>query len=272
MLGIPTPTEEDVVSWADQQESKILAIVPESYAQQRKTLKHLESTLHDVLNKGTLPDGPTFHAWQYTAPLAHYRASQVDNPEAKVIALDLDGCLYDFNSAMREWFVSQGLDRERFPEPNVYSLKEAWDVDHEMLVREMILAVRAGQMWNTGYQMDDGLSGARSIGLAGHVLSVVSARRLNGVEELANRTTTQWLRGNNIHVDKLMLVSPSDPAAKLSIHFDLLIDDHPGNVEVAISAGRKAILLDRAWNRTGNTLPRATYPEIVDNLDYFLNT
>ena len=267
-LGIPAPTQGEVLDWIQDEEEEIFEHIPRADNQQETALKNLSSVKEEVLN-GTLPSGATFHAWKYTAPLAHYRASQVDNPNAKVIAIDLDGCIYDFNSAIREWLVSKGWDRDRLSEPPVYSLHQAWGIDHNSLVTEMIEASKAGKLFNEGLYLPDGLAGARALGLAGHVLSVISARSLPGAEEIINRGTNQWLRENGLHVDKLLLVSPTIPEAKLGVHFDLLIDDHPGNVEIALKHGRKAILLDRLWNQESN-LPRASYDYIVNNLEEFL--
>ena len=266
-LGVESPKVEEVLEWIEEQEEKIFEHIVNSTSQ-KTSLNHLNDTKKDVL-EGNLPSGPTFHAWKYTSPLAHYRASQIDNPNAKVIAIDLDGCIYDFNSAIREWLVSKGWDRNLLPEPPVYSLKQAWGIDPNTLLEEMIEASLAGKLFNEGLYLSDGLEGARALGLAGHVLSVISARSLPGVEAVINRGTSQWLRKNGLHVDKLLLVSPAIPDAKLGIHFDLLIDDHPGNVQIALDRGRKAILLDRFWNQESD-LPRASYDYIVNNLEEFL--
>lgn len=267
-IGVPNPQKREVIAWFKGQEEKILEYTPATYGQQQTALKNLASVKND-LAENRLPDGPTFHAWQYTTPLAHYRAGQADNPNAKVIAIDLDGCIYDFNSAIREWLVGKGWDRDRLPEPPVYSLHQAWGIDHNSLVKEMVEASKAGKLFNEGPVLQDGLDGARELGRAGHVLSVISARSLPGAEEIISRGTTQWLRRNGLHVDKLFLVSPSIPEAKLAVHFDLLIDDHPGNIQIALDNGRKAILLDRLWNQDSN-LPRASYDYIVTHLDEFL--
>lgn len=268
-LGILPPKKKEVISWIQEQEGKILDSVPQSYAQQKNALENLASTKSEVTKRNFLPDGPTFHAWKHVASLAHYRVSQKDNPDAKVIAIDLDGCLYDYNYMMKEWLIHRGWDKNKLPDPKVYSLQEAWGIDRPTLYAEMVLAANAGQLWNDGPFLADGLAGARTIGLAGHVLSVVSARAVPGVEEIAARGTTTWLRENGLHVDKMHIVSPADPAAKLGTHFDLLIDDHPGNIEIALKHGRKAILLDREWNQD-SSLPRASYDDIVTNLDFYI--
>jgi hypothetical protein len=82
----------------------------------------------------------------------------------------------------------------------------------------------------------------------------------------------QWLRENGIHPDRVHLADPTDPQDKLSQHFDLLVDDHPGNVEAALAAGRSAVLLNRPWNLSYTHLPRAIYPEIArDPHKYLIN-
>ena len=267
-LGLTSPSSREVLLWLKEQEEKIFDYIPSVNSKQEETLKSLEKAKREVLSN-ILPTGVTFYAWKHIASLTHYRANQMDNPESKVIAIDLDGCIYDFNSAMREWLVGKGWSRDVLPEPPVYSLQESWGIDHKTLAEEMAEALKAGKLFNEGLFLADGLSGARTLGLAGHVLSVISARNLPGVEEEANKGTVQWLRENGLHVDRLLLVSPSIPEAKLGVHFDLLIDDHPSNIKIALEHGRKAILLDRFWNRDSD-LPRASYDYIVNNLEEFL--
>lgn len=267
---VPAPSQEDVLDWGDEQEEQIIKTVPDAYAQKETTLKNLETTINNVRQYEKMPDGPTFHAWKHTASLAHYRARQAHNPSPKVIAIDLDGCLYDFNSAMREWLVSQGWDRSKLTDPQVYAYLPVWGVDSQTWASEKVKAVKSGNLWRTGEALQDGLAGTTAIGLSGHKLLVNSARVFEDVGHLATRFTAQWLRDNDIHADQLNIVG-MDPSEKLKVEFDLIIDDAPSNVQAALDAGRKAILLDRPWNRESD-LPRATYPEIVANLDKYLGT
>lgn len=265
---IPAPSQEDVLAWGAKQEEKIIETVPAAYAQKKITLKNLETTINNICQYDQLPDGPTFHAWKYTAQLAHYRARQVHNPSVKTIAIDLDGCLYDYNSTMREWMVSQGWDRNQFPDPQVYAFLPSWGLDRPTWNAEMIKAVKAGFLFRTGNALGDGIAGANSIGLSGHKLLVNSSRIFGDIGHLATRFTAQWLRENDINADQLNIVG-GDPKDKLKVEFDLIIDDAPINIQTAIDAGRKAVLLDRPWNRE-SSLPRASYPEIVANLDFYL--
>jgi hypothetical protein len=266
---IPAPSQDEVLHWGVEQEEQIIKTVPHAYAQKQTTLKNLDATMSEVRQYDKIPDGPTFHAWKYTAQLAHYRASQAHNPSPKVIAIDLDGCLYDFNSAMREWLVGQGWDRSKLTDPQVYAYLPVWGVDPQTWAIEKIKAIKSGNLWRSGETLEDGIAGTTAIGLAGHKLLINSARILEDTGALAARFTAQWLRENNINADQISIVG-MDPKEKLKVEFDLIIDDAPSNVQTALDAGRKAVLLDRPWNRE-STLPRATYPEIVANLDKYLH-
>lgn len=262
---IPNPSLNEVLDWAVAQEEKIVNIVPIKHAQQKTALKNLEATISDITRENKIPDGSTFHAWKHTAALAHYRAQQIQNPSPKVIAIDLDGCLYDFNSIMRQWLTSQGYDRSKMVDPEVEAYKSIWGFDEPTWNKKLSKAVAAGFLFRSGTALEDGVSGATRIGLAGHKLLINSARIFGEVGPIARRSTVQWLRENNIHADDFNIVM-GDPKEKLRAEFSLLIDDNINTVKTAILAGRKAILLDRPWNRNTD-LPRATYPEIVSRLD-----
>lgn len=259
-LRMPQPSRAEVRQWIEAHEFAAAIEIPRGAERDQaiSALAMLRKNIHE-----TKVDGATFYAWQHTQDLTTYLAKRNTRDEKLVIAIDLDGCLYDFVGTMREWLVTRGWDRESMPDPTDYYLHHAWGITNDFLQAEMKAALQAGVMFRTGTPMRDGTHGVRVLGEQGHHLLVNSARRLAGAGPLAKRSTMLWLREQGVHPDDIHLADPVRSEDKLKPSFDLLIDDHPGNVRAAIDAGRSAVLLDRPWNTTYTDMPRATYAEII---------
>jgi hypothetical protein len=221
-------------------------------------------------NTGASLKAPVFYTWQHVADLTSYTLSRGHHTDRLVIAIDLDGCLYDFNSTMRAWLVSRGWDAAQLIDPTEYHLQAQWGIDASVFEQEMVVSLGDNVMFRTGAAFSDAVRGARALGEAGHVLLANSARQFPGHEHTSRAATLQWLREHGIHPDQVHLSDPYDPADKLSVPFDLLVDDHPGNVEAALDAGRAAVLLDRPWNMSTAHLPRASYAQVAADPHAFL--
>lgn len=268
-LYLPAPSAGEVRRWFEHQEFAAAIDLPTGRTR-NAVLRNLTRARESFKANPEQVTGPVFHAWSNTVSLTAYTASRRTHPKPLRIAIDLDGCLYDFNEVMREWLASRGWHPDGMPEPGTYYLHHAWDISQDEFNHEMRLATAAGMIFRDGSPMRDGVEGARTLGLSGHQLVVNSARRLEGLETRAEAATVQWLRRNGVHPDAVHLADPANPADKLAADWDLLIDDHPGNVRAALAAGRSAVLLDRGWNRDQTDLPRAPYRDIAANPHKFL--
>lgn len=206
-----------------------------------------------------------FYTWQHLADLSGYTLSRKSASNPLTIAVDLDGCLYDFTAIMRDWLISRGWDPEDLIEPTRYNLSDEWGIDASTFQSEMKRSLGNDVMFRVGEPFPDAIRAVQQLGKAGHAIVANSARLFAGMEDKSRAATVQWLRENGIHPDDIHLADPTDPKDKLRIKFDLLIDDHPGNVEAAIKAGRGAVLLDRSWNEVYEDLPRASYAAIARN-------
>lgn len=267
-LRLNQPSRAEVRNWIDAQEFAAAIEIPRGV--ERDVTLNALAALRRALQE-TRVDGATFHSWQHAQDLTKYLARR-ETPEKKlVIAIDLDGCLYDFVGTMREWLVTRGWDREQMPDPTDYYLHHAWGITNEFLQAEMKASLQAGVMFRSGTPMRDGTHGVRVLGQQGHHLLINSARRLTGAGPLARRSTMLWLREQGVHPDDIHLADPVRSEDKLKPHFDLLIDDHPGNVTAALNAGRAAVLLDRPWNTVYTDVPRATYAEIIKDPFRFIS-
>lgn len=266
-LRLPLPSRAEVRQWIESHEFAAAIEIPRGpeREQSMNALSHLKRNLHT-----TRVDGATFHSWQHTQDLTKYLSKRNSTPEKLTIAIDLDGCLYDFVGTMRDWLVTRGWDRESMPDPTDYYLHHAWGITNDLLQAEMKAALHAGIMFRKGTPMRDGTHGVRVLGEQGHHLLINSARRLAGAGPLAKRSTLLWLREQGVHPDDIYMADPVHSEDKLKPAFDLLIDDHPGNVLAAISAGRAAVLLDRPWNTSYTDVPRATYAQIITDPHQYL--
>jgi len=265
-LKIETPQREEVERWFDEAEYQAASVIPRGRSRSAalSNLEHAWDTYHNAPeNLG----GETFHAWKHTPSLLSYTKERKEHPDPKRIAVDLDGCLYDFNTALREWLVARGWERESLPDPKTYSLSHSWDMHRDTLHSEMATSLAAGVLFRYGDPHTDAVPYVREIGLHGHRLVVNTARNFPGLELEARRATIQWLRDHHIHADEVAVVGTQGGVEKTKIHFDLLIDDAPDNVHAALQAGRKAILLDREWNRDTSGVTRMNYSQIWRNID-----
>lgn len=268
-LRLPVPDSASVHRWFDGLYFDAATRIPVGRSR-IAALRNLDAAWREYRGDPDALAGSTFHAWRHTAPLVAFQRSR-ERDTGFTVAFDCDGVIYDFNDAMRDWLVARGWNRDAMPEPHTYSLREAWGLDNDDLMKEMQYSVRAGMLWHSGSTHEDGAQSARALGMAGHRILVNTARALPGVNAPARAATMTWLRSVNIHPDGIHVADPADPASKLQADWDVLLDDHPENVRTALNAGRAAILVDRKWNRDATDLDehRAGFdaiPSIVDNL------
>lgn len=230
----------------------------------------LLASLEALRQPGPQIDPAMFYGWSHLWDYTLYTLSRTEAENPLVIAVDLDGCLYDFNNTMREWLVARGWDREQLIEPTQYYTQRAWGIADQVFQTEMVAALKEGIMFREGLAFPEALRSIRRLGEGGHILMGNSARNFHGEGDRSRAATLLWLRENGVHLDGLHLADPVDPKDKLSQPFDLLIDDHPGNIEAALESGRNAVLLNRPWNLSYTHLPRATYPEIARDPHRFI--
>jgi len=265
-LNIPLPSHAEVDAWFVETQLEYLI----SYTGQEAGNASLKA-LHDAHRKwqeGALYiPAHVFHVWRFMESLAVYSAGRKRHPAAAVVAFDCDGVLYNFNDTLREWLVAHGWRRDQLPEPTVYSLADAWGLHDDHLQKEISSAVMAGEMWNVGAPLMDGISAAQTLGHLGHEIIVNTARKIPGLEQVSRAATIVWLRSHGVHPDGLHLADPREPADKLAIDFDIILDDHASNVDIALRHGRAALLIDRPWNKGETNIPRATFAEAIRVID-----
>lgn len=259
--GMPlhAPTPEELETFFSHQTYLIEDIVSDK----TEATKLIDDLVYAQQNTGDYLKPHVFYTWQHIADLASYEIARTQNENPLIIAVDLDGCLYDFNSVMRDWLIYRGWEPEVLIDPQEYNIQKEWGITVDTFHSEMVESLHEGIMFRQGEAFPEAILAVQKLGLEGHTIMANSARHFEGLHDKTRSATIQWLREHTIHPDIVHLVNPKNTEDKLLQYFDLLVDDHPFNVEYAINAGRNAVLLDRPWNRNVDHLPRATYEEIA---------
>lgn len=168
-----------------------------------------------------------------------------------IVALDLDGVMYNFHDALRQWLhQSKGIPLDLMPEP-VYWAWDNWGWEqggkHDKLT-ECNAAVDAGFLFAVGDPYEGAVEGVQALEEAGHHIHIITARGF-GTRSVEN--TAAWLREHRIPYHSITFTKD-----KHLIHFDLLIDDLYDNVRATIDSGKKAALWPQVWNEEYEDVPR----------------
>lgn len=163
-----------------------------------------------------------------------------------VVAVDIDGVLYELVEALRQWRHRRlGVPLAAMPDPGVYDLETAWNYSSGALVADLVAGVKDREVFWKGPAHQPGLAGVRALKAAGHRVVLVTARNLPGIEDLCREATEFWLASPGVEVDYDELILASD---KTTVEWDFLIDDYEKNVRAGHGAGRHAVLVNRGWN------------------------
>jgi uncharacterized HAD superfamily protein len=183
-----------------------------------------------------------------------------DNLMARV-GFDIDGVLYDFEDALRDYLTEQGCLFD-MPVATQWHFAEQWGLtpaEFDDWCRE---ALRHGRLFSRGTGFPGVREQLQRIKYAGHKIVLITARDF-GNPLAAREQTLEWLDGTGIPYDELWMRSAKE---KASIPVDYFIDD---NVEVChrmIEAGVKAFLCNRPYNRHQLTLHRGHLGDYVDKV------
>ena len=174
------------------------------------------------------------------------------------IAIDMDGVLYEYDSAarymLRELRDCSGLMEE----------SDNWDfirrsvhpMDWEWLQTE---AVKLG-LYRYGHITTGAIIGMRELAVS-HELVVVTHR-----PRAAVRDTIAWLAYVKLPLAGVHILSDGQP--KSSVEADVLVDDKLENIKDWTDHGRQAILFDRRWNRGVTGVRRAKgWGGVIANVD-----
>lgn len=176
------------------------------------------------------------------------------------VGIDLDGVVYDFENALRDWFVLRyGWNRARLPDATRWEIADEWGISREQFVWECTEATRARFLFVHGEPINDSVHQLGRLRKAGHEIHFITARDF-GPNTKTN--TYAWLDLWRLPYDSLTFSSN-----KTAVRVDAMIDDYPGNVTDLISVGVDAYLQDRLYNRDFDCPTRVSrLKDFVDTL------
>ncbi|MFD0704411.1 hypothetical protein ACFQY8_01410 [Alloscardovia venturai] len=178
-----------------------------------------------------------------------YANQQVGISGYRVLNLDLDGVCADYNGALKNYCVSQGL-----MSPDVATVTDNYDIFENpgwpFSTREEYKAIHMAAESEGLYATMPaipGVSHALHI-LASHDVHIrIVTHRLfvHGQHERVVQDTATWLEKNDIPYMSLCFTGLKD-----SIQATVHIDDSPANITTLREAGQKVVVFDQAYNRT----------------------
>ena len=183
------------------------------------------------------------------------------------IGVDIDGVLYIFEDALRDYLLERWAPGLDFPAPTTWNFYEEWGLtrdDFNSLCHE---AVNAGCLFWKGKPYPGVGDALRRLRDAGHEIILITARGY-GSDHNSERATLDWLDDHDLPYHELHFSSD-----KSGFAVDYMIDDK-AETFLALrddADGPEAWLMDRPWNQHVETFYRvhslAEYVDLILNDD-----
>lgn len=183
------------------------------------------------------------------------------------VALDCDEVLYAWRRTWRYMMKEyRGVDM-----PPVDEFWNEWNSQYDYGTSEdrkwmWSEGVELG-LFRYGHVITGAIAGVQRLADSGHQLSVVTHRPENAVQD-----TLDWLSYVRLPFSGIHILSHGQP--KTSVDFDILVDDKPENISMALQRGRGGIMFDCSWNqrasysRASGKYDRAMdWPQVVEQVE-----
>lgn len=156
------------------------------------------------------------------------------------IGVDLDGCVYGFVSALRE-YIRQTEGRTDLPQQTCWEFYETdWGYTPEAFRELCDAGVDAGVVFAYGEPIPGSVEVLRRLKERGHSIHIVTSRHF-GSPGASERVTREWLDRHQVPYDSLTFSHD-----KTIVPTDIFIDDYSANVAALRAAGVEAwMLLDQ---------------------------
>jgi len=162
------------------------------------------------------------------------------------VGLDLDGVLYDFSGALRQYLVTQySWDEKWCTEPTRWEFYEDWGLSLAGFKKICHQAADNRALWNTREPLGGWpvISELRHLREAGHTLHVITNRGFGTHPGESHADTAEWLSLWKIPYDTLTFSGD-----KTIVHTDFMIEDNVDNYLALEKSGCAAVLINRPWN------------------------
>lgn len=163
------------------------------------------------------------------------------------IGVDLDGVLYNFADAFREFLVTHhGFRSEHCSDPQRWEFYEDWGIRLPQFLALCDQAADAQELWNHsgiwgGAEVRESLHLLRA---HGHTLHIITHREFGRNKAISAKETAIWLLRCQVPYDTLTFSKD-----KTVVKTDWMIEDNVDNYLALEAAGCRSVLIDRPWNQ-----------------------
>lgn len=158
------------------------------------------------------------------------------------VGWDLDGIIYDFTEAVRDFIVKRyGFKREELPDPAGWNTWESWPMSKDQFFAFFREGVEAKCIWLYGAPDAAGLATMFRQREQGHTIHIVTHR--NGLGPAGMTSTVEWLDAYGVPYDTLTFAKD-----KTVVPVDVFIEDNVDNALALRAAGVVSVLMTRPWN------------------------
>ncbi len=155
------------------------------------------------------------------------------------VGIDLDGVLYDFVGALRDY-----AGMHNAPEARRWEFYEDWGWTREKFKEVCDAGVGDGEIFWRGSPIDGAVELTHALKAAGHRVVIVTARDF-GSAGASRNATRSWLRAWGFHYDELHFAED-----KTQFNLDWMLDDSPHVAEQFRGHPKtRFVLMDQPWNR-----------------------
>lgn len=196
------------------------------------------------------------------------------------IAFDVDGVIYDFVSALRGAVMrsdhataAQRAQAEIHDfSTSTWNFWEQWGMTQSQ-VHSVICHIGFHEVFADERYVDPFVAGiAEDMIHEGHRVTLITRSWPHGGNAFrsARFDLAMSMFDSGLHPNGLVIVDWDE--AKHSYPFDVIVEDHLETAVAAFHAGRRAVLIDRPWNRDVSDFDVSSWPERIstENLGWLL--
>ena len=167
------------------------------------------------------------------------------------LGIDLDGVVYNFVDALREYLVQQrGFPRYELGESTSWNFfKDNWGMDTQTFLSLFRDGVQSGHIFVTGEPEPGSIEALTTLREAGHSIHICTYRTIG---PRAIPSTVAWLDIHGVPYDTITFAED-----KTIIKADAFVEDKVENFEALEGVGTRSIIFDQKWNAHLDTEWRA---------------
>jgi len=181
------------------------------------------------------------------------------------VGFDMDGVLYDFEDALRDYMTEQGY-LNPMPVATQWQFGEQWgltDLEFKAWCEEALLE---GNLFDRDKQFPGAIEQLQRVRDAGHEIILITARNF-GHMNTVKRQTIDWLERYGVPYDELHFLPGR---RKAEVQVDYFIDDNVDNFKRMNAAAVRSFLCTRPYNEDCVALGYGYRGSLADYVDKVL--